>query len=101
VSVQLRLVGACCGVLDAHEETIDSMGAGSIWDASRLWWRELRQMVERNHKLSECPIPTLASSSNCVCSKELGDSESQWLTVWLTTEAMVSVWPQNSGTMLP
>jgi hypothetical protein len=28
------------------------------------------------------PIPTLASSSNCMCSKGLGVSESQWLTVF-------------------
>ena len=32
------------------------------------------------------PIPTLASISNCASSKELGSWESQWLTVWLTTE---------------
>lgn len=27
-------------------------------------------------------IPTLASNSNCVCSKEQGVAESQWLTVF-------------------
>ena len=30
------------------------------------------------------PIPTLASNSNCVCSKELERRKGQWLTVWLT-----------------
>jgi hypothetical protein len=32
------------------------------------------------------PIPTLASISKCCSTNELGSWESQWLTVWLTTE---------------
>jgi hypothetical protein len=39
----------------------------------------------------EVNITTLASSSNCACSNELGESESQWLTVWLTVLALCQI----------
>jgi hypothetical protein len=49
-------------------------------------WRGSQVVRQGSAKASSVgSIPTLASSSNCVCSKELGGSESQWLTVWLTT----------------
>ena len=37
-----------------------------------------------NPRRDERSIPTLASSSNRMCGKGFGVSESQWLTVWLT-----------------
>ena len=44
-----------------------------------------------SESVTSCPIPTLASISNCVCSKELGSWESQWLTVWLTVLRLLKI----------
>ena len=53
------------------------------------------QVVRQGSAKALCvgSIPTLASISNCECSKEIGSWESQWLTVWLTVLNSVHISP--------